>query len=378
MLKQISDSVDQIPVVGSIGYSSNSVGHPITLTLIRQLAQDFTRTIGFDGNSDSVQKVNRLLIVDYWLDHLSTAIELAIKMGGTAYLVLDFGDPIYNWEEAPASTTQIKPYQITETKPTIELLTGAVGILNDQPIHAARYLEISNPYAFRLQRVLDSELFTLDKITKAIANNIESGGQIRIGISNLFQLVAKGGKAVTNLTNRLLQLRSANTGNGVFAYDRESETVDIIPKPYRGDHESVQVVKDRITAITGIPSFTIWGTTEGGSQFGIDKSLSLYSQRIGSMASISLGGSVSYLGQLLSSDPEIVFRVGSVFGESATESIDRLSKKTEILDILRNAQSITAIEMRDSMAGESSLGLVLNPNPVLLSGSTNQEVNSDV
>lgn len=378
-LNLFTDSVDQIPYVsGNLVPPTLPKSHPITLTIIRQLAQDFTRTIGFDGSSDSVQKVNRLLIVDYWLDHLATAIETAIKNGTDAYLVLDFGDPIESWDQGPGTIGTVKPYRITETKPTVEALLGGLAIVDQTPLHESRYLEIANPYPFPLRTVLDSELATFDRITRAIAVNIESAGQVRVGISNLFQIVAKGGRALANTTTRLIQLKQASNGGGVLAFDKENESIDVVPKPYHREHESVEVIKDRITGITGIPAFTIWGTSEGGSQFGIDKSLSLYSQRIGSMASISLGGSVSYLAQLLSSDPDIVFRVGSVFGESGTEAIERLTRKVEILDIMRNAQAITAIEMRDSMAGESSLGLALNPNPVLLLGGTEQTGGTNV
>jgi hypothetical protein len=147
---------------------------------------------------------------------------------------------------------------------------------------------------------------------------------------------------------RLTQLKSATTGQGVLAYDKEQEEVSITPRSYNKEHESIATIQDRITAITGIPSFTIWGTSEGGSQFGIDKSLHLYSQRVGSMAALSIGGPLSYLAQVLSQDPDVVFRVGSVFSEDLGEAVIRIAKKVETLVLLQEVGAITAIEIRGS------------------------------
>jgi hypothetical protein len=369
MLKPIfSDSIDQIPyVAGSIGASAPILGgHPIALTILRQLSQDFTRAISFSGSADSVTKVQTMMITDYWIDHIALAIEAALSTGTSSYLVIDFGDPVENWVDPPSNLSNPKPGRILQSEPTISRYLGESGYPDEDLINGARYLEIENPYPFHLKKVLNDELQTLDKITRAIANSIESSGQVRIGISNLFQLTSKGGRVVSNLMTRLTQLKSATTGQGVLAYDKEQEEVSITPRSYNKEHESIATIQDRITAITGIPSFTIWGTSEGGSQFGIDKSLHLYSQRVGSMAALSIGGPLSYLAQVLSQDPDVVFRVGSVFSEDLGEAVIRIAKKVETLVLLQEVGAITAIEIRDTIAGESGLGLVLNPTPTIV------------
>jgi hypothetical protein len=333
--------------------------HPITQTLLLQLSQDMLRVTDRSGTATDLTLFDRRFRP--FRPWIQESLYRALQSGEAHYLVLDFGDDISEWSDPPTDTVP-EPYEIYPIIPTIEYLMGGYQYAGGVPINEARYIKVPNPYPFALGRVLDAELATHDRITQGIADTVVAPGTLLFGIQGLWQKLLTGGQAITNLTTRLLQTKRAMVNGGVLAYSLQEEQPGLLPKPYAKEHESLGVIENRICAITGIPSFIIWGHTDGDG-FGVSTSLSLYAQRLGSMAARYLVPALDLLAQLLlpgDSDTPW-FDIVDLYPEDRATKTSRFEGAVSGLVALVSVGAMTAIEVRDTVA--SQFELVLDPNP---------------
>ena len=134
----------------------------------------------------------------------------------------------------------------------------------------------------------------------------------------------------------------------------------------------LRVIENRVTAVTGLPSFLIWGHTDGDG-YGVKTSLDLYDQRLA-----SLGAAYYKLIQLiiditdLSTDrnytPTVTRR--SIYQETRLETADRLDKLVSSLMGLQSIGAMTAIEVRNTIDADPDIRLVLDPTPTIISAQT--------
>lgn len=357
----IQDNLSLLPEVNTTSIGLRGSSHPITRTLLVQLSQDLLGVTRRSGDSvDLVEFDRSFRPFKPWVQE---ALYQAMLTGEDRYLVLDFGDPIEEWD-MPPDAVEPAPHSLQSQVPTIELILSKQILISGTELDEARYLKIVNPYPFPIGKTLDQELATHDRITNGIMNNVVSPGTLLFGITGLWQKLMAGGQAVANLTTRLQQTKRAMVSGGVLAYNLADEQPGMLPKPYHREHESLSIVESRISAITGIPSFVIWGHTDGDG-YGVATSLELYSQRLGAMASRYLVPVLDQLAALL--DPNDItpvwFEVVDLYPEKQTQKTDRLEATVSALVALTSIGAMNAIEVRNTIA--SQFDLVLDENPVI-------------
>lgn len=343
--------------------------HPITLSILSQLSQDIYQASHIRGDSQTVNSLVRRFSTDGWKTYLIESVYQAL-LKGCSFLVLDFGDAVGVWEtEPPINSNSISPYLITHGAiPTVaSLQSGHHGFTSgdSQTIHPSRYIRFDSPYRFDLPKILDGELQRHDNITQGIENTVSGVGLVRAGIDNLYEIMLKGGRALSNLTDRLFNLKQATRGEGVLAYDLKRETVDVTIKGITREHEVLRIIENRISAITGLPSFVIWGHTDGDG-YGVKTSLDLYSQRLTALSGQCLTDNLTYLVELLS-DKGMVWGDGcDIYPEKPADTVDRFNKYVDGLATLQSIGAMNSIEVRDTVASDQSFGLVLNPSPTIV------------
>ena len=344
--------------------------HPITLSILSQLSQDIYQASHIRGDSQVVNSLVRRFSTEGWKTYLIESVYQAL-LTGCSYLILDFGDDLGGWDREPLSvtSTSISPYLITQgDTPTVaSLVSGHQSPMTDDSslVHPSRYIKFKSPYRFDLPKILDGELSRHDNITNGIENTVSGVGMVRAGIDNLYEIMLKGGRALSNLTDRLLNLKQATRGEGVLAYDLKREAVDVAIKNITREHEVLQIIENRISAITGLPSFVIWGHTDGDG-YGVKTSLDLYSQRLTALSGQCLTDNLTYLVELLS-DQGLVWGEGcDIYPEKPADTVDRFSKYVDGLATLQSIGAMNSIEVRDTVSSDQSFGLVLNPEPVIV------------
>jgi hypothetical protein len=165
-----------------------------------------------------------------------------------------------------------------------------------------------------------------------------------------------------------MNLRRSTQQDGVIAYDKKRELIDVNLKSINKESDVLRVIENRITAITGLPSFLIWGHTDGDG-YGVKTSLQLYSQRL-----TQLGGGYARLTQLILSliaddETKPSYKIQPLYPESRIEVYDRLSKLVDSLMGLESIGAISGIEARDTVASDPSYNLVIQPNPKIVTNT---------
>jgi hypothetical protein len=360
------------PIVLSGGGSSGAGNHhPIALSILTQLSQDIHQSSTISGTDEDQNNYR-----DNWADFVVEAIYQSL-LHDTAYMILDFGDD--NWRIDPVNwdPRTVQPFMITPKLPTLNLVeTGRT--FGTELIHESRYLKFVSPYRYSLVQVLDGELSKHDTITAGLEQTIAGQGLVKTGIDNLYEIMLKGGLALSNLTNRLMSLKGSTRQDGVIAYDLKRESIDVQLKSINREPEVLRVIENRVTAVTGLPSFLIWGHTDGDG-YGVKTSLDLYDQRLS-----ALGNAYYKLIQVIiditdiSTDrayqPSVKSR--SIYRESRVEVADRLDKTVSALLGLQSIGAITAIEVRNTIDADPDIRLVLDPNPTIISTPTPGQVTS--
>jgi uncharacterized protein YheU (UPF0270 family) len=291
-------------------------------------------------------------------------------------LIIDFGDGDWLSDPEDWELNKVSPLMVTPQLPTLSLIENGSPI-GREIINPSRYLEFISPYRFDLAQQLTHELNRHDGVTNGLEQTVSGQGLVMAGIDNLYEIMRKGGEAVTSLTNRLMNLKGSVRQDGVVAYDLKRESVDIKPKNINKEPEVLRVIENRITALTGIPSFTIWGHTDGDG-FGVKTSLELYDQRLTSL-SHGYRKLIRVILEIFTPDDEELCRVSNqtIYPAKSGEVIDRLDKLVSALMGLQSIGSITALEVRDTVAADPEFPLILNPNPVILSGTPDTDPNLD-
>lgn len=347
---------------GGSGRAGLSNHHPITLSIITQLSQDIHQSTTISGTEEDQTNYR-----DNWVEFVIEAIYQSL-LNNTAYLILDFGDGEWKSDPVDWDPRAVRPHMITTKLPTLALVETGRGI-GTELINESRYLKYVSPYRFDLATVLDTELAKHDAITSGLEQTISGQGLVKAGIDNLYEVVQKGGQALANLTTRLLNLKGSTRQDGVLAYDLKRESIDIQLKSINREPEVLRVIENRVTAVTGLPSFLIWGHTDGDG-YGVKTSLDLYDQRLA-----SLGAAYYKLIQLiiditdLSTDrnytPVVTRR--SIYQETRLETADRLDKLVSSLMGLQSIGAMTAIEVRNTIDADPDIRLVLDPTPTIIS-----------
>jgi hypothetical protein len=165
-----------------------------------------------------------------------------------------------------------------------------------------------------------------------------------------------------------MNLKGSTRQDGVIAYDLKRETVEVQLKNINREPEVLRVIENRITAVTGLPSFLIWGHTDGDG-YGVKTSLELYDQRLS-----SLGTSYYKLIQLIiditdsSEQADYKPKVSgqSIYKQSPLEVADRLDKTVSALLGLQSIGAMTAIEVRNTIDADPDIRLILDPNPTIV------------
>jgi hypothetical protein len=359
------DKMADLPSVNQ--YYGSTIGgysiHPIAATLIQQLAQDLLGVVRREGESADLPTFDRTYR-DFspWVQE---SIYRALINGSDHWLVLDHGDDQENWDTAaPANVPS--PYQIYNSKPTIGLLRSGVSSADQREVDPSRYVRFQNPYPFNLGRFLNLELTQYDRLARGVSDRVLTGGSLMFGINGLWQKVLAGGQALANLSTRLRQTKDAigNPG-GVLAYDLIDEKPELVSKPYHSEHEATAIWEDRITAVTGIPAFVIWGKADG-DQYSTATSLRLYSQRLGGMANRYLLPSLNLLAALISpnDDEPPYFSLVDLYPETLKDQAERLDQTVTALATLVGIGALSALEVRDTVA--SQFDIRLNPNTPII------------
>lgn len=347
---------------GSTGRSGFSTHHPITQSIVTQLSQDIYQSTTISGTEEDQTNYR-----DNWAEFVIEAIYQSL-LNNTAYLILDFGDGEWKSDPVDWDPSAVKPYLITPKLPTLTLVETGRGV-GTELINESRYLKFISPYRFDLATVLDTELAKHDAITSGLEQTVAGQGLVKTGIDNLYEVMQKGGQALSNLTSRLMNLKGSTRQDGVLAYDLKRESIDIQLKSINREPEVLRVIENRVTAVTGLPSFLIWGHTDGDG-YGVKTSLDLYDQRLA-----SLGAAYYKLIQLiiditdLSTDrnytPTVTRR--SIYQETRLETADRLDKLVSSLMGLQSIGAMTAIEVRNTIDADPDIRLVLDPTPTIIS-----------
>lgn len=364
----------------TIGSSRPFFHHPITLTILQQLAQDLTQSLHLTGDSEQVANIIKRMNLDGWFPFLTESLFIMLE-SQVSYLVLQYPDDPTVWDSEAPDTTDIQPLLATPNHPTILDCTRKLGqkqsnSLGLTKLHESRFIKFVSPFSFDLATYLDQECYRHDRVMSGLENTVSGQGLIKVGIENLFEVLLKGGQALETLVRRLTNLKAANSGDGVLGYDLNREKVDVTPKPIQREAEVLGVIENRISAMTGLPSFIIWGHTDGDG-YGVQTSLKLYSQRVGSMSSLCLTRNVTYLCELLSGSDSIWATIQDIYPEEKKDIADRLDKLANSLATLIQVGSITAIEARNTVSRDAAFELVLNPNPVTISPEPNPTSNSE-
>jgi hypothetical protein len=177
----------------------------------------------------------------------------------------------------------------------------------------------------------------------------------------------KGGQAVANLTDRLMNLRGAKSGDGLIAHDKNREHITVTPRLMNREPESLVVIENRISAICGLPGFIIWGYTDSDGH-SLTQSLNLYSQRMGAIAQQCVVPPLFYICQLLvtEDDPQLWVGIRDLYPESPMDTADRLDRTVAALANMQAMGAMTAIEVRNTIHAEPNYGLVLDANPTIV------------
>ncbi len=335
---------------GWLGY------HPIVQSIISQISQDLFKSIQFIGDAEQIRVQKRLFSVEGWNTYLNQAIYTSIE-SGKSYLLLDFGDSDYT--NSPPDI-QPKPIKVKISKPTIHDYSES-----NEPgeVDEARYIEFTSPFVFPMGSVLQLEIERHNQLTDGLVEMVKGQGIIQAGIENLFEILTSN-IPTAKLYSRLNQLKQANKGDGVLAYDLNREKIDIIPKQMGREVDTIRVIENRVAALTGLPSFIIWGHTDGDG-YGVASSLELYSQRIQSQSQMFLVPVFTYLAELLNLD--LYVETQDIFTETPAEKTDRLVKMAGVLGELQSIGAMTAIEVRNTIASSGLIDLVLDPNVQVVS-----------
>ncbi len=356
----ISESWSLLPTLQFSGLFNPRTLHPITQSVVAQISQDLLNSIDIRGSADEISRQRRLFSIDGWKNSICNALFQSV-LWGESYLLLDFGDT----DLRTSPQNQPTPLKVISTKPS----WTDWGLQGDGEIDEARFIKFNSPYTFPLGKALDVELQRYDELTDGIVDMVSGQGIIKAGIENLYEILTS--KNTENLYSRLSKLKASNTGNGVLAYDLSREDIEIIPKLMGREVESMRVVENRISAITGLPSFIIWGHTDGDG-YGVASSLHLYNQRIQSLSDMFLIPIINYILELLGFD--LYAETKNIFVETQAEKVDRFNKLVQGLTNLQDIGAMTAIEVRDSVMSQVDL-LTLNPNTPVITPPT--EVNPD-
>lgn len=356
-----SDSWSPIVLNGSKSSSGLNTHHPITLGITTQISQDIHQSCTISGTDEDQTRYR-----DNWQEFVTESIYQSL-VNQVAYLILDFGDDQWTSDPVDWDPGAVKPYLVTSKLPTRSLVETGRSI-GTELINENRYLKFASPYRVDLARTLDDELARHDSITNGLEQTVAGQGIVKTGIDNLYDIMQKGGLALTNLTNRLMNLKGSTRQDGVIAYDLKRETVEVQLKNINREPEVLKIIENRITAITGLPSFLIWGHTDGDG-YGVKTSLELYDQRLA-----SLGASYYKLIQLIiditdSSDeadykPKVSRQ--SIYKQTPLEVADRLDKTVSALLGLQSIGAITSIEVRNTIDADPDIRLVLDPNPTIV------------
>jgi hypothetical protein len=361
-------------VIGATSHLPYAYGnHPITLQIVSQLSQDLYQASRLQS-SDLLQ-LERSLIRDGWQSFCIESIFVAI-MCNKSYLVLDWQDG--GWVDAPNTNNDPTPFKVYGSVPTVGRVLSDSGqrSSDNETIHPDRYVEWVSPFRFHLPTTLNTELDRHDRITTGIENQISGQGLVTVGIENLYELMVKGGQAVQNLTERLMNLRGAKSGDGLISHDKNRESITVTPKPVNREPESLTVIENRISAICGLPGFLIWGYTDSDGH-SLSQSLNLYSQRIGALAQQSVTPSLFYICQLIDDDDDLWVGIRDLYPETPLETAERLEKMVAALANMQSIGAITAIEVRNTIHSEPSFGLVLQPNPVIVTEPATPELTTE-
>ncbi len=367
MTSTYADSWSPIVLNGGKGISGLNTHHPITHSITTQLSQDIHQACTISGTDE-----DQIIYRENWQEFVIEAIYQSL-LNQAAYMILDFGDGQWMSDPVDWDPSVVKPYLVTPKLPTRSLVETGQSI-GTELINENRYLKFVSPYRFDLARTLDSELAKHDSITNGLEQTVAGQGLVKTGIDNLYEIMQKGGLALTNLTNRLMNLKGGTRQDGVIAYDLKRETVEVQLKNINREPEVLRVIENRITAITGLPSFLIWGHTDGDG-YGVKTSLELYDQRLA-----SLGTSYYKLIQLIlditdsSELGEYKTKVQgqSIYKQSPLEVADRLDKTVSALLGLQSIGAMTAIEVRNTIDADPDIRLVLDPNPTIVTTEPTQ------
>lgn len=346
MSMNISESWSLLP---SIGFSVRNtlVIHPITQSIVSQLSQDLMGSVDIKGSAEEIAKQRRLFSVDGWKSLITSALFNAV-LYGSSWLLLQ-----YDSEDLTVSPqSQPSPLKVVNSKPS----WTDWGLTGDAEINEAWFIEFKSPYTFPMGVALSSELSRYDGLTDGLVSMVKGQGIVKVGIDNLYEILTS--KNTANLYSRLSKLKAANTGDGVLAYDLNREEIEIVPKVMGREVETVRVIENRISAITGLPSFIIWGHTDGDG-YGVASSLDLYSQRIMSLSDMFVIPVINYLLDLLGFN--LYAETKPIFSETPGAKVDRFNKLVTGLTQLQDIGAMTAIEVRDSVMSQTDL-LTLNPN----------------
>jgi hypothetical protein len=360
-----SDSWTPIVLAGGTQSGSGN-NHPITLSILTQLSQDIHQSTVISGTDEDQNNYR-----DNWAVFVVEAIYQSL-LHQSAYLILDFGDDQWKSDPADWNPSDVTPFMITHQLPTLSLVETGRGI-GTELVHESRYLKFVSPYRFKLASVLDQELIKHDVITRGLEQTIAGQGVIKTGIDNLYEIMRKGGQALSSLKSRLIDLKGSTRQDGIIAYDKSRESVDIQLKSINREPEVLRVIENRITAITGLPSFLIWGHTDGDG-YGVKTSLDLYDQRLS-----SLGTAYAKLIQLIiditdpgtSPDYRPKVQNQSIYKETKNEIADRFDKLVSSLMGLQSIGAMTAIEVRNTVDADPAIRLVLDPNPQIIATPPN-------
>jgi len=331
--------------------------HPITLSIISQLSQDIAGCY-YVSSTDPV--VSQRYQSD-WGMFVVEAIYQSL-VGGSCYLIIDFGDGEWEGDPVDWEPTQVKPLKITSRVPSMGDVESDG---SPYPINYNRYLQFDSPYRFSLANVLDTELGRHDRVTGGLEKTVSGQGLVRTGIDNLYEIMQKGGSALASLTDRLMNLRNSTQQDGVIAYDRKRETVDLSLKSITREADVLGVIENRVTAITGLPAFLIWGHTDGDG-YGVKTSLDLYSQRLTQLG-VGYANITQLILELITDKDDSRYSPKPLYPETRAEVYDRLSKLTDSLMGLQSIGAITGVEARDTIKADPSYNLVLAPNPTIVS-----------
>jgi hypothetical protein len=361
MTSTYTDSWNPILLSGGKGISGLNTHHPITLSITTQLSQDIHQSCTISGTDEDQTRYR-----DNWQEFVIESIYQSL-LNQVAYMILDFGDGQWMSDPVDWDPNAVKPYLVTSKLPTRSLVETGRSI-GTELINENRYLKFVSPYRFDLARTLDDELARHDSITNGLEQTVAGQGLVKTGIDNLYDIMQRGGLALTNLTNRLMNLKGSTRQDGVIAYDLKRETVEVQLKNINREPEVLRVIENRITAVTGLPSFLIWGHTDGDG-YGVKTSLELYDQRLS-----SLGTSYYKLIQLIiditdsSEQADYKPKVSgqSIYKQSPLEVADRLDKTVSALLGLQSIGAMTAIEVRNTIDADPDIRLILDPNPTIV------------